>query len=281
MTLKRATDEAGATARRAASQPWVEPVARLGFMMRGVLYLIIGVLAVQLAAGKEGGAKSDQVGAIATIAAQPIGKFLLILVAIGPAGYAIAGLVWAILDPQHEGQGAKGVAMRVGHALGAMGYGLLVIPTVGFITGSVSQSSGDASAQEWTARLMSAPLGPWLVGIAGAISLVGALVQFYTAYTAGFKDELMLGRMGYDQRRWAMMAGRAGYAARGVVFGLVGFFLIVAALQQDSKQAHGLDGAMHSLIQQPYGTWLLGIVALGLVAFGVYSILTARLIKMR
>jgi Domain of Unknown Function (DUF1206) len=276
-TAKAAKDKVEQDANKVAHSSWVEWLARIGYVARGVLYIVVGILAVQVALGV-GGATTDKKGAIAAIGAQPFGKFLLVLVAVGLAGYALWGLVRALLDPLKRGTDPKGLAQRIGYLVSALSYVSLIFPTIAFIRGVGGGGSSQAS-QDMTATLLSAPLGQWLVGVVGVIGMIGGLGQMYLAVSADFKKDLKTGEMSSKEIDIATKVGRFGSAARGVIFVLLGFFMVRAALQFDPKQAQGLDGALQTLVHQPYGPFLLGIVALGLVSFGIYSILCARWIK--
>ena len=147
---------------------------------------------------------------------------------------------------------------------------------VGLILGSSSGGSGGGGAQDWTARLMAQPFGRWLVGIVGAIVIAVGLYQFYRAYSAKFKEKLMLSRMSRTEETWATRTGRLGFAARGVVYAMIGWFLIQAALQSNPSQAGGLGRAFRELSSASYGPWLLGVVALGFIAYGVFALVLAR-----
>ena len=254
---------------------WVERLARLGYMTKGIVYAIVGVLAVQAAIGA-GGQTTDQKGALRAIAAQPFGKFLLALVGLGLIGYVIWRFVEAIQDPEHRGGKAKDWARRLGSAISGIIYASLAFSAIRLAMGSSANSSSSHSTQDWTARLMSQPFGQWLVALVGAFIIGLGFYQFYKAYKAKFRKRLKLQEMSPTEETWAMRLGRFGEAARGVVFVIIGFFLLEAARQSDPNQARGLDGALQSLAQQPYGPWLLGIVALGLVAYGIHMGVQAR-----
>ena len=280
-TVGQAKEEAKHGARRAqeaVQNPWVERIARLGYIVRGLLYAVIGWLAVQVAMGT-GGATTDKKGAIAAIGSQPAGTVLLIIVVIGLAGYSLWGFIRAIFDPLNRGKDAKGIAQRIGYVVSGLTYGALVLFTVQILMGANSGAQGGGGNQDLTAKLLSQPWGPWLVGIVGLIGMGGGLGQAYQGITADFKKDFKTDQMDAQELRAAIWVGRFGMIARGVVFALLGFFLVLAALHVDAKEAKGLDGALQTLAQQPYGPWLLGAVALGLVSFGVYSIMCARWVK--
>jgi hypothetical protein len=251
---------------------WVERLARFGFAAKGFVYAVVGLLAVQTAIGV-GGRTTDSEGALSTIAQQPFGQVLLALVAIGLVGYVLWRLVEALLDPEHKGHDAKGIVQRLGYGLNAIVYAGLAWSALQLLVGA---SSGGSSPQSMTARLMAQPFGQWLVGTVGAGIIGLSFYEFYEAFTASFRKRLNLHEMSDREQIWAIRIGRLGLAARGVVFALIGIFLIQAARRANPNQARGLDGALQALAQQPYGPWLLGIVALGLIAYGIHMVVQAR-----
>src|SRR4051794_22624734 len=270
MAVEKAKDQVAAKAHDVAhdADPWVERLARLGYAVRGILYMTVGLLAFLLATGR-GGATTDKNGTIAAIGSQPFGKLLLVIIAVGLVGYSLWGFVRAIFDPLKRGTDPKGIAQRLGYVVSGISYGLLVIPTVRFIMGDGGSGGSSQGAQDLTAKLMSQPFGVWLVGLIGLIGIGGGLGQIFQAVKADFKKDLKFHEMNGREQEFAIRVGRFGMAARGVVFAMLGFFVVQAALQHDPKQAKGVDGALQTLLQQPYGPWLMGIVALGLVSFGV------------
>ena len=273
-------DKVGQPARNAAGAagPWIEWLARFGYGVRGLLYITVGVLAAQLALG-HGGATTDKNGAIAAIGDQPFGKFLLVLVVVGLIGYSLWGFVRAIFDPLDRGTDPKGIAQRVGYVVSGISYGALVIPTIRFIMGSGGTGGGSGASRDMTAKLLSEPFGQWLVGLLGLIGIAGGLGQLFQAFTADFKKDLKFREMNGDEQKWAIRVGKFGMAARGVVFAMLGFFIVQAALNKDPNNVKGIDGALQTLLHQPYGPWLLGIMALGLISFGIYSALCAKWIR--
>ncbi|NJO80558.1 MAG: DUF1206 domain-containing protein [Cyanobacteria bacterium RM1_2_2] len=261
--------------RRAAAHPWVEKLARFGYAAKGVVYFVVGLLAAQAAFGV-GGQITDTEGALQTIVTQPFGKFLLALVTVGLVGYVVWRMVQTVLDPEHsdEQTNAKQVARRIGSALSGFAYAGLAITAVKLILGN-GGGNGDAT-QDWTARFMAQPFGQWLVGLGGIATIAVGLAYLYQAYKAKFQKHFKLSEMSQRERTWAKRMGQFGIAARGVVFAVIGFFLVQAALQSNASEARGLSGALASLSRQPFGSWILGLVALGLIAYSIYSLIEAR-----
>lgn len=248
-----------------------EWLARAGFAARGAVYVIIGILAIKLALGT-GGANASQQGALRTIAAQPFGKVLLILVAIGLGGYALWRLVHALLGhgPEDSDSGVDRVAAL---ASGIVYAGLCAI-AVQILLGAGGGSSG--GAQKTTAGVLGWPAGTWLVGIAGVVLIGVGLYQGYRGITKDFLEDSKTEQMSSRVRTWIEWIGTFGHLARMVVFVLVGVFLIKAAVDYNPSKAVGLDGALAKVDHASYGPLLLGIVAAGLIAFGVHSLSDAR-----
>jgi len=255
---------------------WVEGLPRLGYLVRGLLYATVGFLALQVALGA-GGITTDIPGAIATIGAQPLGKVTLVIVALGLAGYSLWGFVRALFDPLNRGTNLRGLAERGGYLVSWVAYGALILPTARVVLGA--GGGGETDTQDWTAWLLSQSYGPWVVGGVGIVAMLGSLGQVYQSISASFKKDFKQEQMSEREMKWAVRSGRFGLAARGVVFAMLGFFLVQAAWRVDHEEIRGLDGALRTIAQQSYGPVLLGIVALGLLAFGIFSALCGRWVR--
>jgi hypothetical protein len=274
VSYPRAAREVQRAGKQAA--PWIERWGRFGHVAHGLVYGLIGVLAMQAALGT-GGTTTDKEGALEHVIAAPFGQLLLAFIAIGLVGYATWRFVQAACDTENKGTGAVGVVSRVGYAVSGVVHLALALFAVRLLLGTEAESGGtDQSVHDRTAWLLSQPFGQWLVGIAGLIAIGVGLYQLYQAYTANFREELKTSEMSADERLWAERVGRAGFAARGIVFGTIGSFLIGAAIHAEPGEARGLAGALAELAAEPSGPWLLGAVAIGLVAYGVYSLVEAR-----
>lgn len=270
-TVEQAGRQAGQAAAGAIRSPWVERLARLGYAARGIVYALVGILAVQAAFGGRG-QTTDSRGAIQKIAQESTA--LLWLVALGLFGYAFWKVIQGVLDPEGKGSDAKGWIQRGAMVVSGLLYGGLAWAAVKMATGN--GGSGGGGSQGFTAEMMAKPFGRWLVALAGLAVIVYAVYEMYKGWTEKFKRKLKMGEMEPEEQKIATWTGKAGLLARGIVFILSGWFLVQAALRFDPSQARGLSGALDTLASQPFGPWLLGLVALGLVAFGAYSILQAR-----
>jgi hypothetical protein len=239
-----------------------------------VVYGIIGILALKLAFGA-GGKTTDQKGALETVAQQPFGKVLLILVAVGLAGYALWRFVRAALGHGVEASNDSGFDRVAALASGVVYAGLCAI-AISILVGSSQASSGSGSSKKAAGGVFGWPAGQWLVGLAGAVLIGVAAYQGYRALTKDFLKDSKTEEMSPRVREFVEWIGVVGHGARMIVFGLVGVFLIKAAIEYNPSAAVGLDGALQKLANQPYGSVLLGIVAAGLIAFALYSLSDAR-----
>jgi uncharacterized protein DUF1206 len=272
-----AAHRTGRAAGIAAENPWIEWLARYGLVVRGIIYSVPGVLALQLALGIHGSAMT-QTGAIEMIGHRPFGRALLVAIAVGLAGYSLWGVIRVVFDPLHKGHTPRGLAKRFGFATSALAYASLLVATLAYVARALPHV---AKPYDWTAGLLAKPYGAWFVGAIGLCWIGGAgIAEIVRGWRGTFREDLDLGRMGPAERRWAMRLGRFGIVARGVVFTIVGMLLVGAALHANPQHANGMDGALLALARQPFGRLLLAAAGLGLVAFGTFSAMCARWMRM-
>ena len=255
---------------RAANTRQFEWLARAGLAARGVVYAVIGVLALQLAIG-QGGKSTNQQGALKAVAEGPFGKTLLVILAVGLAGYGIWRLARAALGHGQQQQDSGGE--RVAALASGIAYAILCVAAVRILIGS---STGSGTPKEATGGVLDWTGGPVLVGIAGVVMLGVAGYQAYKGLAKKFLDDSNTGQMTHQVRKAFTGLGVFGHVARAVIFALVGYGLIRAALDYDADKAIGLDGALREVADASYGPWLLGLVALGLIGFAAYSAADAR-----
>lgn len=245
-------------------------LARAGLIGRGVIYGIIGILALKLALG-DGGEATDQQGALTTIAQQSFGEVLLILVAVALAGYALWRLVRAAVG--HGAEQRDDATDRLAAVGSGIAYAILCVTAVEILIGAGSSSG---STKQTTGGVLDWTGGPVLVAIAGAILIGVAAYQAYKGLAKKFLEDAKTHEMGPTVRKGYTWVGVFGLVARAVIFALVGYGLIKAAIDYDPDEAVGLDGALLTLTQAKYGPVLLGIVAAGLAGFAIYSFADAR-----
>lgn len=272
---EQAVKDIGAKAKReghnlAGAKPlgWL---ARIGLVARGVVYLIVGVLALELAFGIEDGKAANQQDALKAIAEQSFGRILLVLVALGLFGYALWRLVRAAVG--HGAEQRDSGLDRLAALGSGVAYGILCVTAIEIVARSNSSSG---TPKEATGGVLSWSGGTVLVAIAGAVLIGVAVYQAYKGLSKGFLEDAKTGEMSEEVRKGYTALGVFGHVARAVVFALIGYGLIKAAVDYNPKEAIGLDGALRQLADSSYGPVLLGLVAAGLAGFAVYSIVDAR-----
>jgi hypothetical protein len=258
------------TASRIDNSEWLERAVRVGLASYGVVHLLIAWLALQLAFGHSSGA-ANQRGAMRQLAQQTFGKPLLWIVALG----FLALAVWQSFDAvwgHHTHDGAKRTFKRLGSAGKVVVYLVLAATAVKTAVGDPSSSNSDS----FTEKVMKWPLGPLIVGLVGAgiVAIGGYLVS--KAVRKSFEKDLQPQATSGPTGSAVVRLGQAGYTAKGVALAIVGVLFIWAAVTFDPKKAGGLDAALHTLITQPFGPWLLAVVALGIGCFGVYCFFWAK-----
>ena len=255
----------------AATHHPLETAGRIGYAFKGGLYVLLGALAVDTALS--GGATEGRRGALQVVAESTFGGVLLTVLALGLAAYAVWRLAMAALDPEREGTDAKGLLTRAGFVISGLSYATLAVAAY-----QILQSGGGSggSASEGAQTALSLPGGRFVLAlVALAVAAFGAY-EIVRARRGDFMEKLALSGEAARQRETVRRVGQAGLVARGVVYGVIGVALGVAAAQADPSEAVGLDGALTTLRDQPYGALLLGAVGLGLAAYGLYCGINAR-----
>jgi hypothetical protein len=266
------TQHARSTANRAAGSTTLEYLTRGGFVGYGIVHLLFAWLALQIAFGNSSG-DSDQSGALRQLATQPLGKTLVILTIIGLVAMAVWQAFEATIGHRSD-EGRARIAERV--ASGARVVIYLYFAYTGYkVVNGVNSSNAD-SQQKASEQLMAATGGRWLVALIGlAVVGIGIGLVAYGCLKK-FEKQLRTGAMSAPIRKASRRLGIAGYAAKGIAYAIAGVLLVVAAVTYDPDKARGLDGALRTLAKQSYGTWLLGLVALGIAAYGVFCFIQAR-----
>ena len=255
-----------------AAPRWVERAGRAGYVAKGVLYGVIGLIAVQVPVGLEE-EPEDRHGALRMVGQQPFGEVLLLALAAGLAGYALWRLAQGLFDTDDEGTGPMALAKRAGSVGRALIYGFAAFSAFALVAGLGSSGGNE---QEETATVFDLPLGRFIVAAVGLGLLGAGAYNGYRSLTKDFRKHLREHELSPKVRGWVIAVGIVGHAARAVVFGLVGIFLLRAAWEHDPGEAKGLDGALLKLAEAPYGPALLFGVGTGLLAYGAYCLVQAR-----
>ena len=264
--------------KRVAANPLLEFLERVGYVVRGALYAVMGLLAFRLALNAGGGEATDLSGSLVFLIHNPFGKVVLIVAAVGLAAYSLWGFTRAIYDPLHRGRDASGYMARLGFVTSAISYGAIVLLALQLLAGA-GGPAGD-STQKTMSSVLSHPAGGLLTVIIGLVAIGVGIGQFLEAYRATFQQDLKGAEMSQSTRTAVIRLGRFGMFARGVVFLVIGWFLVQAGIHHDPAEVQGFGGAFVFLLGQPFGRLLLGIVALGFVALGLHSFACARWIRL-
>ncbi len=267
-------DRSEATLEQAADSTWLQRLARAGLAARGVVYVVIGLLAVQVARGDRQ-ERADKQGALQAVVRQPFGRVLVLGLAIGFAGYALWRFVDAAVGPKDEDDARKALAKRVGYAARGVLYAGFCLAALKLFIRSNRTSSSTAQV-DWTARVLHWPGGRVLVIAVGIGVIAGGLYVGWRGLRRKFRRRLKSLQMSPAERRWILRFGAAGMTARMVVSVLIGIFLIAAAILHQPDESVGIDGALKALADRSFGPALLAVVALGLIAYGLYSFAEAR-----
>jgi hypothetical protein len=272
--LEDAGSEVERAGAHAAAHPLVRRLARFGFLCKAAVYTVLSALALLAAAGL-GGRATDSRGAITTIAREPYGRALVAVLAIG----MIALGCWFVIDALADrGPRRKWthLVMRVAKSIGGLMYVGMGVWAAGLAFGGGPGPTSDTIARSLTGRALALPGGGLLVALGGVVALVIALNQARNGWKAHRRPELALERMGPRLRASAGWLSLVGYGAQGLVFALMGIFLLQAAVEGDPKEATGFDGALATLARQPPGMALLAVVALGLLAYAATAAIEGR-----
>ncbi len=259
--------------RKASQNDWLEWAGRAGLATRGILYLTVGMLAAQIALG-DGGERADREGALQAVARQPLGRLLIAMVAVGMAMYALWRVVQAVTDPDDDGGDATGLAKRASQLGRAAIYAGGVASALPLALGHGAEAGN--KEQDWTAKALELPLGRWLVGAAGVAIIGGALWNGWSGISGRWRKKLDTSKLSKNEKRWAEPVAVGGLIGRMAIFGLVGGFLVRAAIRYDPAEGVGLDAALKEVREHSYGPWALLALAIALMLFGVFSLLQAR-----
>jgi hypothetical protein len=256
--------------------PWVERLARLGYVSIGTVYIIAG-LSTAAAGFGIGGRTADRGTVLAFLTSLPLGTALLLVIAAGLAGYVVWLVSSAIADAENRGSDPKGLAVRGAALARAIVYGAFAFEA--FRTAATHRRTGegsDAATRHLASRAMQAPLGKWAVAATGIVIIGYALYQLHRAWEARLGSRLHLEAASPALRRKLIAISRFGIAARALIFLVIGPSLVVAAMRHDPHAARGTKGALTRLWSVPFGPLVLVLVGIGLAAFGIYSIVKAR-----
>lgn len=253
-------------------------LGRLGYGVKGIVYIVMGLLALFASFGKAG-ANADTQGALITIGRFPFGRIALLVIAVGLLGYTAWRLVSAATDAERKGDTPTGIGKRLGAVARGLAYGSLGVWTLRYL--KVQRDDQTDHAIAVTDRLLEFPGGSWLVVAIGFGFFGYAVYQVYRAMSDKFLDNLSLAGCSEEIKSSVRTTGKFGIMARAAVFGMIGALVVSAGWNYDPTRAGGIQDSLNAIAQQPTGEILLKLVSLGLMAFGIFQIATARYRVMR
>lgn len=256
------------------AKPLLRRFGRLGYVAKGLVYGMIGVLAALAALGPSGDTTGTN-GALQSISEVPFGEVALWFIGIGLIGYILWNFIKAIKDPENEGTDVKGLIKRTGYFISGLIYSSLAFGALK-LANHMGNSGGDNSEKTISAKLMEQPFGEWLVALLGAIIIGYGVYELYNGFKEKFMSKFKTYEMNDQERKLARFSGKIGLISRGIVLSMVGFFFIRTAYTNNPNESKGLGGALTELANQPFGQFLLAIVAVGLILYGVYQIIRGR-----
>jgi hypothetical protein len=275
---KRGARGANRKVKEAAANPWLERLGRLGYIVRGALYGVMGILALRLALGAPT-RTADQRGTLYLLSGSPLAKVLLLIVIVSLAAYALWGFIRAVYDPLGRGNDTGGIVARLGFAWSGLNYAALLLFALTFLVGA-TKSDGSDTMQKTVGALLSRPAGGAITIVAGIIGVAAGLGQFVDVYKAGFKKDLNRHQMNRATRITVDSLGRFGMFSRGVIFTMLGLFILLAGLHHHASDAQGIGEAFQVIARSPMGHFSLAVVGAGFIALGLHSLANARWVRM-
>ncbi|GAC1410652.1 MAG: DUF1206 domain-containing protein [Actinomycetota bacterium] len=261
-----------------AKHPNIEKLGRIGWLAKGIVYVLAGGLALVvvsnsfgISTGGAGSKEASPTGAFKTVAASRGGPIILIALGVGLFIYALWRLASAVLPGSTD---AEGMATRAGYVVSAIMYSMFGATALSLAGSSDKEENGNRKVADITNSVMHHTAGRWLIGIAGLIVIGAGVYRFIKGFKAEVTDEVSTGGMSAPRKRWARRLGAVGEIGRGIAMGLIGFFLVRAAITFKASEATGMDGALRRLAHQPFGAFAVVIIGLAFIAYGLHCLTT-------
>ncbi|QMU29177.1 DUF1206 domain-containing protein [Adhaeribacter radiodurans] len=258
---------------------WITLFARVGLTAKGIVYCLVGLMAFMAAFDLNGKTVQDtsKAGIFHFIQEQPFGKILIGLVALGLLCFAVWRFIEAFMDTEHKGTKPKGIGRRIGYAFSGIVYlGFAFYAGKEALGKSSGQSGNDNTQQSLVHQLLDKPFGQWLVGALALGIIFLGIYQIYRAYSGEYLKKIQANQLRPEVQKLLLRAGKIGYTARGIVWGIIGFLFLKAALHANASEAGGTQNAFSFLENASFGSFLLGAVALGLIGYGIFMFVRAK-----
>lgn len=256
---------------------WFVRFAKAGLVAKGIVYCLVGLLAFMAAfeIGNSSTHNSSRSGVFRFVLDQPFGQVLLGLIAVGLACYSVWRIIEALNDTEHKGSDAKGIASRIGYFFSGLVYGALAYTAGQLALGNGGGGGGDMR-QTFAREVLQQPFGQWMVGVVAVGTMALGIYQIYRGVSDKYKEQIQNAGLTGDAERTMVKAGKVGFVARGIVWIIIGYMLLQAAIQSNANEAGGSSKAFQWLENSLFGSFLLGAVALGLICYGVFMFMRAK-----
>lgn len=256
--------------------PYTKKLAQLGFYTKGFLFIVIGLLAILVAIGERGGELADPSGALTRVAKEPYGKIILMVFVVGAVGHGAWNILRGAADVDNAGKSVQGIIKR--SIAAGIGFFYFFLAWTAWSIVSAAQISEDTGTfqKTLTAVLLSLPLGAILVGLVGLIVIGAGVHECYSGVTGKYRESFKLYKLDDKSLMVITILGFLSFLARGLIFGLMGYFFILAAIDSNPNEAIGIDGALRTLSESYFGKTVLFVTAVGLVCHGVLSLYESR-----
>lgn len=255
---------------------WIRSMARFGLTAKGTVYCLVGILAFMAAFEIDGKSEqsSDKSGVFQFVLDQAFGRILLTIIALGLLCYTLWRFIQAFKDTENKGDQAKGIGIRIRYAFSGLVYGALAYYAAMLVLGN-GGSNGD-SRQILVRELLQQPFGQWLVGIVAIGIAIAGFYQIYLGLSEKYKKHVQSAGLKHEAETTIIKAGKVGYFARGIVWLIIAYLFLKAAMQSNPRQAGGSASAFNFLEDSSYGSYMLGAVAIGLICYGLFMFMRAK-----
>lgn len=275
-TVSETIEQTVEAAEEIVRHPYTKKLAQLGFYTKGFLFIVIGLLAILVAIGERGGELADPSGALTRVAKEPYGKIILMVFVVGAVGHGAWNILRGAADVDNAGKSVQGIIKR--SIAAGIGFFYFFLAWTAWSIINAAQISEDTGTfqKTLTAVLLALPLGAILVGLIGLIVIGAGVHECYSGVTGKYRESFKLYKLDDKSLMVITILGFLSFLARGLIFGLMGYFFILAAIDSNPNEAIGIDGALRTLSESYFGKTVLFVTAVGLVCHGVLSLYESR-----
>lgn len=257
---------------------WFKKLTRFGYLIKALLYVFIGFLTIKLSLGIKN-REIDSQGALEYIKNQTFGEPLLLVVAVGLTAYSTWRFIWVIKDFNKKAIKTKKMFKRVFYVLNGLSYASIAYEAFILGVNSFGVNEGDIK-KDWVIHVLELPFGRWLIGIIGSVVIGFGFYLFYYAIKAKFKKKLKVHKMKSTEKIWLVQITRVGIIAKGIVFVLIGCFMVQGAFEYDAEKIKNMNGIFWAIEDSIFGDTMLFLMGIGLISYAVYTLIQAKYLNL-